>query len=193
MQVKVQVVIITDDGQEITKEIACVERQELTPVPRGRALAEGKAVLQARQDVVVEWQMHTYLRQQRACPPCGKMRRSQGVPHTVFRTVFATLSVDRPWLYQCGCQAHTTASVSPLATLLPERTTPDLLYLESTWAAFMSYGLTVKLRQDVLPIDEPLEAVTIRHHVLTLAERLEDALGEEPWSFIDRCPAEWAA
>jgi hypothetical protein len=40
----------------------------------------------------------------------------------------------------------------------------------------MSYGLTVKLLQDVLPLDEPLEAVTIRNHVLTVAQRLEDAL-----------------
>jgi hypothetical protein len=84
-------------------------------------------------------------------------------------------------------------SFSPLATLLPERTTPDLLYLETKWAALMSYGLTGKLLQDVLPIDEPLEAVTIRNHVLTVAQRLEDALGEEQWSFIDQCPAEIAA
>jgi hypothetical protein len=60
-----------------------------------------------------------------------------------------------------------TTSFSPLAMLLPERTTPDLLYLETKWAALMSYGLTVKLLQAVLPIDEPLEAVTIRNHVLT--------------------------
>jgi hypothetical protein len=29
--------------------------------------------------------------------------------------------------------------------------------------------------------------------VLTVAERLADALGEEQWSCIDSCPAEWAA
>ena len=56
-----------------------------------------------------------------------------------------------------------------------------------------SYDLTVKLLQDVLPLDEPVKAVTIRNHVLKLAKRLEDALGEERWSFIERCPAEWAA
>jgi hypothetical protein len=66
------------------------------------------------------------------------------------------------------------------------------LYLETKWAALMSYGLTVKLLQDVLPIDEPLAAVTIRNHVLTVAQRLEDALGDEQWSFIDSCPAEWS-
>jgi hypothetical protein len=192
MKVKVQVVTITDDGQETTRDVACVERHDLTPETFGLSLAEGKAVLQALQEVVVEWQMHTYLQQQRACPHCGQARRSKGVHHTVFRTVFGTLPVESPRLYHCGCQAHATTSFSPLAALLPERTTPDLLYLETKWAAFMSYGLTVQLLQDVLPLDEPLHAVTMRNHVLAVAQRLEDALGDEHWSFIDSCPAEWS-
>jgi hypothetical protein len=193
MQVKVQVVTMTDDGQEITQEIACIERQDLSPVTLGLSLAEGKAVLQALQEVVVEWQMEAYLRQQRACPQCGKVRRRKGLHHTVFRTVFGVLSVESPRLYHCPCQTPETTTFSPLATLLPERTTPELLFLETKWAALVSYGLTSTLLQDVLPLDEPLRAVTIRNHVLTVAERLEDALGEEQWSFIDSCPAEWAA
>ena len=103
MQVKVQVVIMTDEGQEITQDIACVERQELTPMTLGLSLAEGKAVLQALQEVVVEWQMEAYLRQQRACPQCGKTRRRKGLHHTVFRTVFGVLSVESPRLYYCPC------------------------------------------------------------------------------------------
>ena len=145
----------SDDGQETTKEIACIERQELTPATFGLALAEGKAVLQALQEVVAESQLRTYLQQQRACPHCGKVRRTKGTHSTVFRTVFGALPVDSPRLVHCGCQPHTTTSFSPLATLLPERTTPDLLYLEMKWAALMSYGLTVKLLQDVLPLDVP--------------------------------------
>ena len=31
MKVKIQVVTITDDGQETIKDIACVERHDLTP------------------------------------------------------------------------------------------------------------------------------------------------------------------
>jgi hypothetical protein len=96
MKVKVQVVTITDDGQETIKDIACVERHDLTPETLGLSVAEGKAVLQDLQEVVVEWQMHTYLQQQHACPPCGKARRSKGVHHTVFRTVFGALPVDSP-------------------------------------------------------------------------------------------------
>jgi hypothetical protein len=88
-------------------------------------------VIRVLQEVVVEWQMHTYLQQQCACPHCEKARRSKGVHHTVFRTVFGALPVDSPRFYHCGCQTHPTASFSPLVTLLPERTTPDLLYLET--------------------------------------------------------------
>ncbi len=43
----------------------------------------------------------------------------------------------------------------------------------------------------MLPFDEPLEAVTIRNHVCTLAERLEDELGDEQVSFIAGCPRDW--
>jgi hypothetical protein len=49
----------------------------------------------------------------------------------------------------------------------------------------------VKLLQDVLPFDEPLEPVTIRNHVFTLAERLEDELGDEQVSCIEGCPRDW--
>ena len=76
--------------------------------------------------------------------------------------------------------------------LLPEPITPELLFLETKWAALVSYGITAQLLQDVLPIDDTLAPCTIREHVFTVAERLEQQLGEEQWSFIDSCPAEWS-
>ena len=179
MQVTVQVVTRTDDGQEVIREVACVERDDLTPATLGLSLAEGKTILQAIQEVVVEWQMQAYLGHQRHCPHCGTVRQSKGAHHTVFRTVFGALPIESPRLTHCVCQAHDTHSFSPLAALLPEHTTPELLYLETKWAALTSYGMSVKLLQDVLPLDEPLQAVTIRNHVFTLAERVEDALGDE--------------
>lgn len=45
----------------------------------------------------------------------------------------------------------------------------------------------------MLPFDEPLEAVTIRNHLCTLAERLEEELGEEQGAFIEGCPRDWGA
>jgi hypothetical protein len=192
MRVKVQVVTITDEGQEITREVACMERHDLTPVTLSLSLAEGKAVLQALEEVVVEWQMHGDLRQQLPCPHRGKLRPRKGVHHTAFRTVFGTLSMQSPRLQHCDCQPQETHSFSPLAERLPERTTPELLCLESQWAALVACGLSVKLLQDVLPSDEPLHAVTIRNHVFTLAQRLEDSLGEEQGCYIEGCPRDWS-
>ena len=192
MKVKVQVVTITDDGQETMRELACVERDDLTPETLGLSLAEGKAILQSLQEVVAEWQMNDYLDGQRHCPYCSRIRHRKGSHHTVFRTVFGLLPVESPRLNHCPCQTHDTQSFSPLAELLPERTTPELLYLETKWASLVSYGMTVKLLEDVLPIDEPLNAVTIRNHLFKMAERLEDELGDEQMFFIEGCPMTWA-
>ena len=191
MKFKVQIVTLSDDGEEAVREVACVERDELTPASLGLAIAESKTILQGIQEVVVEWQMTDYLDAQRHCPDCGQLRHSKGSHSTVFRTVFGDLPVESPRLTHCSCQPHDTESFSPLADLLPERTTPELLYLETKWAALSSYGMSVKLLQDVLPFDEPLEPVTIRNHVFRLAERLEDELGDEAFSYIEGCPRDW--
>jgi hypothetical protein len=55
------VVITTEDGQTETREIACLEREDLIPTTLGLTLADGKAILKALQAVVVERQMATYL------------------------------------------------------------------------------------------------------------------------------------
>jgi hypothetical protein len=56
----------------------------------------------------------------------------------------------------------------------------------------MAYGVTAQILHEVLPIDDTLAPCTIREHVFTVAERLEQQLGEEQWSFIDGSPAEWS-
>jgi hypothetical protein len=103
MKVTVQVVTRSDDGQESMREVACVECADLTPATLGLSLAEGKTILQAIQEVVVEWQMQAYLRQQQRCPQCDNLRHSKGAHHTVFRTVFGALPVESPRLTHCAC------------------------------------------------------------------------------------------
>jgi hypothetical protein len=192
MKYTIHVAITTDDGQTETRDIACVEREDLTPTTLGLTLAEGKAILKALQEVVVRQQLTAYLETPRACAQCGHVQRSKGSHTTQVRTVFGTISVRSPRLYQCPCQPHPTETYSPLAVLLPEHLTPEWLFLETKWAALVSYGVTVELLHEVLPIDDALAPCTIREHVFKVAERLEQALGEEQWSFIDSCPAEWS-
>jgi hypothetical protein len=192
MKCTIQVVITTENGQTETREITRLEREDLTPTTLGLTLAEGKALLKALQAVMIEQQMTTYVEMQCACAYCGRRQRSKGSHTTQVRTVFGTISVQSPRLHQCSCQPHPTETFSPLAALLPEHLTPELLFLETKWAALVSYGVTAELLQEVLPIDDTLSPCTIREHVFKVAERLEQALGEEQWSFIDSCPAEWS-
>jgi len=42
------------------------------------------------------------------------------------RTLFGTLRLPSPRWYRCQCRAAETQTFSPLAELLPERTTPEL-------------------------------------------------------------------
>jgi hypothetical protein len=53
----IQVGITTDAGQTETREIACLEREDLTPATLGLTRVEGKTLLKALQEVVVEQQM----------------------------------------------------------------------------------------------------------------------------------------
>jgi hypothetical protein len=43
---------------------------------------------------------------------------------------------------------------------LPEHNSPELQYIETKWASLMSYGMTVDLLTDVLPVNECLNAET---------------------------------
>jgi len=59
------------------------------------------------------------------------------------------------------------------------------------WASLLSYGVTVKLLGDLLPMEHQLSTSTVSRHVHQVAERLESELGDEQPSFIKGCPAEW--
>jgi hypothetical protein len=188
---KIQVVVIVEDGKQETREIQTIERKDLKPETLGLTLAEGKAILKEIQQIVVQQQLAEGLAACRQCPDCGQARRSKGYHDLSLRTVFGHLTVKSPRWQHCECGAHETSTFSPLAELLPDHTTPELLFLETKWASLMSYGMTTKLLEDVLPIDDPLNAFTIRRHVGEVAERLEQELGEERDCFIEGCQRDW--
>jgi hypothetical protein len=163
----------------------------LQPDNVGLSLAEAKALLQQLQQTLVEQQSAEYLAQQSSCSDCGKKRLRKGDHEIVYRTPFGKLRLESPRLYRCGCQPHRTRTFSPLADLLKERTAPELLYLESKFSALMSYGLTTKLLEEVLPIDEALNRATVRNHLYRVAERMEGELAEEKVFFIEGGERDW--
>jgi hypothetical protein len=63
--------------------------------------------------------------------------------------------------------------------VLPERTTPELGYLEAKFAGLASYGLSAKLLAEVLPLGRPLHATAVHLYAQAVARRLEYEPGEE--------------
>jgi hypothetical protein len=192
MKIKVQVIVESDDGTgEIVQEIAQLERGQMRPEEVGLTLAEAKGLLESLQRTVVEQQIAEYSKQQSSCPLCGNYRLHKGAHGIVYRTVFGKLDLSSQRLFHCQCQPQPTRSFSPLAELLVQRTSPELLYLEAKFASLVSYGLSMKLFEEVLPIGAEINASTIRNHTLAVAERLESELGDEQVFFIDGCERDW--
>jgi hypothetical protein len=136
-------------------------------------------------------QVEDYIEHQRQCPQCQQPLAYKDHHQIGLRTLFGKLTLSSPRLYTCSCQPQAQRSWSPVAALFSERSTPELLCLEVQWASLMSYGLTVGLLGDLLPMEHQLSTSTVSRHVHQVAERLEQELGEELSSFIEGCPAQW--
>lgn len=113
------------------ERIACLERAGLDPSTLGLTLAEAKGLLARVQAVMVTQQVAAYVEPQRICRECGKRCSAKGEHELVYRTLFGQLKLRSPRFRTCTCQAVEQRSVSPLAELLPERTAPELRYLQT--------------------------------------------------------------
>jgi hypothetical protein len=194
MKLRVQVVIVPEDEDAdapVVHEVAQIERGDLAVDTLGLHLAEAKNLLQRVQEVLIGEQVRTCLAEQMACPSCGRARAHKETHNIVLRTLFGTLHLPSPRWRHCSCQLQATRTFSPLAMALPERTTPELLYLESKFAGLVSYGLSAKWLAETLPLGRPLYASTVRLRALATGERLESELGPEQAMFAEGCQLDW--
>jgi hypothetical protein len=177
----------------MTRSVA-IERDMLAPETLGFTLAEAKAILAELQAAIVADQVAAHEREERCCGSCGAARRVKGHRPLTCRTVFGTVQVEALRLRRCGCGkdsvAGDRASFSPVADLLPERTTPELLYLETRWGSLVSYGLAARMLGDVLPLGKAVAPERVRRHLHAVAVREEAMLGDEAdgamWSGCQR-------
>jgi hypothetical protein len=190
----VQVVVHADDETEtVVREAFALQRDEpLALDTLGLQLAEAKELLAAVQDTLVSHQVSTALSAQVGCPDCGAARRHKDSRPLVMRTLLGKLRLDSPRWWHCGCQPQMNKTFSPLAAILPERTTPELSYLQARFAGLVSYGVSAALLGELFPLGRRLHATAVRLQVQATAQRLEDELGDEQSSFVTGCPRDWA-
>jgi hypothetical protein len=191
LKFRLQLVAVSDSGQEQVHEVSQFEREGLAMETLGLTLAEGKLILKNVQERVVQEQISDCLAQQRRCPDCGQGRHGKGYHDVGIRTLFGKVEFQSPRLRHCPCQPHEEKTFSPLQKVLPEHVSPELRYLEVKWGALLAYQAGCDWLHEVLPVHEQLNAETMRQHVFEVAERLEQELGEERASLIEGCPEDW--
>jgi hypothetical protein len=192
--VKITVSVTVDIGDNtpsVAHEVFSLQRGTLDADAVGLRLDEAKDLLSAVQETVVNEQVMVSLDAQAPCPDCGTPRRHKDSRNIVLRSLFGTLRLASPRWWHCTCTEHEARTFSPLASTIPERATPELVYLEAKFAGLASYGLSAKLLSEVLPLGRPLHPTAVRFHTQAVAQRLEDELGAEQPVFIDGCPADW--
>ena len=166
MKLRLQLLVESDAGEIVTtKEVAQLERHSLEPGEVGLSLAEAKQMLGNVQRAMIQEQVAEHLDQQSRCRDCGRTLARKGQHEIVFRTLFGELRLPSPRFYSCSCQEGGRTSFSPLAQILPERTAPELVYLETKFAALMSYGLTIDILNEVLPIGERVNTRSVRRQL----------------------------
>lgn len=202
MKITIQVVIEDGDTtpQSGAAKIISLERnvEDLRPETLGLKLDEAKEILAEVQTVLATAQATHFLERQCSCPECGTPYQKNGTHQLTFRTLFGTIKLASQRFYTCSCQQartpqHTNKQISfsPLAKLLPERTAPEFLYLQTKWAAVMSYGRKAQLLEEVLPLEKRISTAALSRHVHQVAARVDGELGDEQCFFIEGCPAEW--
>jgi hypothetical protein len=192
VRIQLQLRLTTDDGDVIADtEVIHLDKSEDRLEMLGLSLNETKALLSRVQEQLVTAQAAAYVAGRRRCPLCGCRLQSKGQRRVIFRTAFGNVPLSSPRFYRCGCDPSQTQTFSPLTGLLTEHTAPELLYLETKWASLVSYGMSIDLLKDVLPIAATASAATVRNHLHKVAKRRETELGDERHCFIEGCPADW--
>ena len=134
---RLQLVVVNASGHEHVQEVARIERDEVSIETLGLTLAEGKLILKSIQEGMVQEQIQDALRRRRHCPECGKARHGKGHHEVTIRTLFGNIELKSPRPEHCRCQPHAEKTFSPLQAILPEHTSPEMLYLEVKWSSLL--------------------------------------------------------
>ncbi len=187
---KLQLVTETAEGSTASvAEIAIFSRHAQSIENVGMTLEESKDVLRQLQRTIVQQQVDAFVRSRSECSCCGRRLGKKGMHQIVYRTLFGKLELDSPRFRHCKCHTGGLRSFSPVAELLPERSSPELLFMEAKWASLVSFKMAARALQDMLPVDSKLSAASVRNHTLLVARRCESELGAEKFAFDEDHPA----
>ena len=182
--------VAIDDGLEPTVvEIAVVERGELSSATLGLSIVEAKTILASVQERVVTEHCASALAHADRCDDCGRRFARKDQRDLVVRTLYGTIRIPNPRWWTCPCASGQRSSFTPLARMVPERSTPELVLVQGKLAAHVSFAETARLLDELVPLGRRLHASEPRRHVAAIAERIDENIGTEEPCFFERPPA----
>jgi len=170
-------VAVEDDAGQITKRAVVMEKPcdfEKTSVGLGMTLADGKDLLQAVQGAYIEAQVESIFQDHSHCAQCKEPMKRKDATQMPYRTVFGKFMLMNERLSTCGCDDQAKQSFSPLSSALESHTHPELDYLQVKWASLISYGQSLQLLEDVLPIEGAISLTGMKEKMLAIGLRIEE-------------------
>ena len=191
MKIKIQIVLDDEHGQINVEDVIQLEKSSGSSPCVGLSLLESKEILKGLQQKIVLHQAEEYTNMHRPCPYCQKQRCIKGYDTIHYKSLFGIVVIENLRLYACRCTPVENKTLSILTTWLPEHISPELQYIETKWASYMSYEQTSALLKDLLPINATQNAATVRNHLYKTAKRQETELEGKPMC-ISACANEIA-
>ena len=165
--------LVDDQGCTELVQVYAIDRA-LTTNPLGMSLAEGKALLAAAQQHLVNGQCEGIALAHAQCEECDAKLGVKGWHQRQIRTVFGLVSVQSPRVRYCRCAGRSAGvSFSPLTQVVPTSMTPELEYLQVKWAAHLSYATATALLSEVLPTADTISVSGVKRRVRVVGSALE--------------------
>jgi hypothetical protein len=192
MKISIQIIIDHENSEPVvTKPITEFRREDLAAGTLGLTLDESKLLLKNIQSEFVCWQVEQYICKYKSCDQCHKELKVKHYAKITYRTLFGKLKLSNPRLYTCSCdKENKQKSFSILSSVLTERISPELQYLETKWASLVSYGMASNILEDVLPMHSNISSIFYTTN--KIAKQLDAEISNEKYCFIKGCENEWS-
>jgi hypothetical protein len=191
MKISIQIMTDHENGEPVViKPIMEFTKKALAPDTLGLTIEDSKSLLKNIQTECVDQQVKHYIGNHKNCNLCHKKLKLKSQNSLVYRTLFGKFKLPNPRFYICSCDSdNKNKSFSLLSSVLTERSSPELLYLQAKWASLVSYGMTSTILEDILPMRANISSIF--HTTHKVAKRLDAAISEEKYCFISGCENDW--
>ncbi len=183
MKFWVEVVVADDAGQEIERIVVLEKHLMQTDAPLcglGLSMAEGKNLLGTVQQHLIKAEAQIISHKHAHCPQCAAPMKLKDVRSVDYRTLYGKYPLANERFFTCGCcKEPGKKSFSPLTDALSTQTHPELAYLQARWASLIPYGQSLRLLEDVLPIEGAISLTNMKIKVPQIGQRIETARVEQ--------------